>query len=80
MNTVTEEEPAGTAEQRPASEGRSGEDESGHPCQICGRVGSGAELLQWVMDRRAGAVSWTCPACAAANIRSLEAKLEPEWW
>ncbi len=49
-------------------------------CQLCGRVGSGADLLQWAMDRRAGRISWTCPSCAAANLRSLEAKLDPEWW
>jgi hypothetical protein len=60
-------------------------------CQSCGRVAepSGADsgtgtaapdLLSWVMDRRDGRISWTCPACAAAKIRALEAKLEPEWW
>jgi len=38
------------------------------------------DLLSWVMDRRDGRTSWTCPACAARNIRALEAKLEPEWW
>lgn len=49
-------------------------------CQVCGRQATDAELLSWVMDRRAGKVSWTCARCAAANIRALEAKLEPEWW
>jgi hypothetical protein len=60
-------------------------------CQSCGRVpeptGAGPvagtampDLLSWVMDRRDGRTSWTCPACASANIRALEAKLEPEWW
>jgi len=56
-------------------------------CQSCGHrpdsAGGGAsstELLSWVMDRQDGRTSWTCPACAAANIRALEAKLEPEWW
>lgn len=80
MTSVNEEEPAGTAAHRPAAAGGSGDEEPGAACQVCGRTGSGAELLQWVMDRRAGVVSRTCPACAAANIRSLEAKLEPEWW
>jgi hypothetical protein len=49
-------------------------------CHVCGRAGSEAELLSWVMDRRAGKVNWTCPDCAATHIRALEAKLEPEWW
>jgi hypothetical protein len=63
-------------------------------CQVCGRrpeptgaepgtgqdAGPVTELLSWVMDRRDGRTSWTCPACAASNIRALEAKLEPEWW
>ncbi|MFL6162748.1 MAG: hypothetical protein ACJ74U_11035 [Jatrophihabitantaceae bacterium] len=49
-------------------------------CRACGRAGAEAELMSWMMDRRAGGVSWTCPGCAAANIRALEAKLEPEWW
>jgi hypothetical protein len=65
-------------------------------CQSCGRapdppgaVPAGADpgageplpnLLSWVMDRRDGRTRWTCPACAARNLRSLEAKLEPEWW
>lgn len=56
---------------------------SGEPsgsCQVCGRPGSGGELLQWVMDRRADRVSWTCPRCAAVHLRALEAKLDPEWW
>ncbi|HEU5271413.1 MAG TPA: hypothetical protein VFU36_15915 [Jatrophihabitans sp.] len=49
-------------------------------CQVCGRSGSGEELLQWGMDRRAGQVSWTCPRCATTHLRALEAKLDPEWW
>ncbi|MDQ2838467.1 MAG: hypothetical protein M3Y42_16005 [Actinomycetota bacterium] len=51
-------------------------------CQLCG-VGlaeSGDPLLSWVMDRRDGRTSWTCPRCASSNLRALEAKLEPEWW
>jgi len=49
-------------------------------CQVCGRPGVDADRLSWVMDRRDGRVSWTCPDCATENIRSLEAKLDPEWW
>ncbi|HJQ00871.1 MAG TPA: hypothetical protein VJ851_04675 [Jatrophihabitans sp.] len=53
-------------------------------CQSCGRTADADsmphDLLSWVMDRRDGRTSWTCPDCAARNIRALEAKLEPEWW
>jgi hypothetical protein len=53
-------------------------------CQLCGvtedPAADRAAVLGWAMDRRAGRTSWTCPACAAANIRAMEAKLEPEWW
>ena len=79
MAIVNEEQAAVTPAERPALGSGAG-DESGPSCQTCGHTGSGAELLQWVMDRRAGKVSWTCPTCAATNIRALEAKLEPEWW
>ena len=54
--------------------------DAGRTCQVCGATGSGEELLQWVMDRRADRTSWTCPRCATTHIRSLEAKLDPEWW
>jgi hypothetical protein len=51
-------------------------------CQLCGIQPGPAEaqLLSWVMDRENGRTRWTCPDCAASNIRSLEAKLAPEWW
>ncbi|HEX2903285.1 MAG TPA: hypothetical protein VHO01_07485 [Jatrophihabitans sp.] len=50
-------------------------------CRLCGRPCSEvADRLNWVMDRRDERISWTCPQCAAANLRSLEAKLDPEWW
>ncbi|MGI8666426.1 MAG: hypothetical protein ACR2N4_10395 [Jatrophihabitans sp.] len=45
-----------------------------------GAIVGEAVLLSWVMDRQDGRTSWTCPNCAAANIRSVEAKLEPQWW
>jgi hypothetical protein len=53
-------------------------------CQLCGRESNPAEdgdaPLTWVMDRSGDRVSWTCPRCAVDNVRSMEAKLEPEWW
>jgi Zn-finger protein len=49
-------------------------------CQVCGRSDAAEDRLAWVMDRRDGRVRWTCPDCAAVHLRSLEAKLDPEWW
>ncbi|MGX7679241.1 hypothetical protein ACSMXN_10125 [Jatrophihabitans sp. DSM 45814] len=58
-------------------------------CQLCGIVAatargsedvSAAILLTWVMNRDSGRVRWTCPECAATNVRAIEAKLDPEWW
>jgi len=53
-------------------------------CQMCGAIADperdGNPPLSWVMDRNGGRVSWTCPRCAVDNVRSMEAKLEPEWW
>ncbi len=56
-------------------------DEPAATCQLCGRSQTeAADRLAWVTDRRDGRISWICPGCATENIRSLEAKLEPEWW
>ena len=84
ITPVSCEDPAGREDavhgEEPGAAGTRAEAEPSYSCQVCGRSGSGAELLQWVMDRRAGRASWTCPGCAATHIRALEAKLDPEWW
>jgi len=54
-------------------------------CQVCGTVADpavdGDPPLTWVMDRRPdGRIAWTCPRCAATHVRSMEAKLDAEWW
>jgi hypothetical protein len=55
-------------------------------CQLCLRhlsadaAGTALERLSWVMDRDGDTVRWTCPACAATHVRSMEAKLAPPWW
>jgi endogenous inhibitor of DNA gyrase (YacG/DUF329 family) len=53
-------------------------------CQLCGRQSDpnqdGDPPLSWAMDRDGDRVTWTCPRCAAANVRSMEAKLDPEYW
>jgi hypothetical protein len=37
--------------------------------------------ITWVMEKRTdGRTMWTCPRCAAMHVRSMEAKLDAEWW
>lgn len=54
-------------------------------CHMCGRISDpgvdGNPPLAWMLDQDArGRRTWTCDACAAANVRSIEAKLDAEWW
>ncbi|UQX89730.1 hypothetical protein M6D93_06940 [Jatrophihabitans telluris] len=53
-------------------------------CQRCGRISDpgrdGDPPLTWAMDREGERVRWTCPACVSLSVRSMEAKLDPEWW
>jgi len=54
-------------------------------CQMCGKSPDpdvdGDPPITWVMDRRQdGRVMWTCLTCASTHIRSMEAKLDSEWW
>jgi hypothetical protein len=61
-----------------------GMDEPAKACQLCGRTSDpateGDPPLAWSMDRTGERVSWTCSSCAAQHVRSIEAKLAPEWW
>lgn len=53
-------------------------------CQVCGRIAESATEteppLDWVLDTDRGRRRWTCPSCARANVRAIEAKLDSEWW
>ena len=53
-------------------------------CQICGLVAEADEQghppMTWTMDNDGARVRWTCPRCSVEHVRSMEAKLEPEWW
>ena len=50
-------------------------------CSQCAAVAEeeGARL-SWSTASTPRATTWTCPACTRANVRSIEAKLEEEWW
>ena len=50
-------------------------------CSLCGTTASAVESLTWVveMDPRRGRL-FSCPECARRHLRSIEAKLGPEYW
>ena len=52
-------------------------------CDRCGRVRSDDDpvaALAWVSDTDDRGARWYCPACAREHLRSIEAKLQSEWW
>jgi len=51
-------------------------------CDACGTAlpASAADQLAWSVGREQGRPVHTCPDCARRFLRSIEAKLESEWW
>lgn len=56
-------------------------------CTGCGRVPRADEPVTesgfawtWSVNRDDDRVSVLCDACAREHARSIEAKLDPEWW
>ncbi|HRW20213.1 MAG TPA: hypothetical protein P5181_15365 [Dermatophilaceae bacterium] len=58
-------------------------DESPMVCATCGTTPAtddGAALLTWARGSERGRTVWTCPDCARRHLRSIEGKLDSEWW
>lgn len=57
-------------------------------CAMCGRIADGKvdgdPPLGWCADLVEGAdgqyIKWICAACTRRYVRSIEAKLDAEWW
>jgi uncharacterized ParB-like nuclease family protein len=52
-------------------------------CSLCGTVASADEPrpLDWMTERDARhGLRWVCAACARENVRSIEGKLDAQWW
>jgi hypothetical protein len=57
-------------------------------CSICGRVADpaseGDPPVAWsadLVDGRGGQrTRWICPQCTRTHVRSIEAKLDQDWW
>ncbi|HSK27690.1 MAG TPA: hypothetical protein VK894_12345 [Jiangellales bacterium] len=50
-------------------------------CAWCGTVAAGGSPpLDWVGDVVDGRTRYYCAACAREHLRSIEARLDQEWW
>ena len=50
-------------------------------CSFCGAQPDGDDLpLTWSTAIERGRPQVVCEACTRANARSIEAKLDSEWW
>ena len=50
-------------------------------CDYCGRTAdSDVDRLAWTTSVEGGRTRWFCPACSRAHLRSIEGKLDSEYW
>jgi hypothetical protein len=49
-------------------------------CDFCGRQAEDAETLTWVTSVENGRRRTYCDVCAREHLRSIEGKLDSEWW
>jgi hypothetical protein len=50
-------------------------------CAWCGRAAPGDGVpVDWVGDATEGRQRHYCPTCAREHLRSIEARLDQEWW
>ena len=59
------------------------EPDPGHVCARCGALGTapvGGLPEGWSLASSDRGVDRLCAACTRENVRSIEAKLDEEWW
>ena len=52
-------------------------------CSVCGAAPAEDDTaaLAWMRETdQRGRATWVCPACTREHVRSIEAKLDQEWW
>ncbi|MEN3271639.1 MAG: hypothetical protein V7636_400 [Actinomycetota bacterium] len=52
-------------------------------CERCGTSGDAPEdgmPADWSLDMTDRGVTYLCRTCTRDNVRSIEAKLDQEWW
>lgn len=66
---------------RPAGVMTTGDDETTPACCAwCGRTEPDGPPLGWSVQASERGVQTLCEACTRVNVRSIEAKLDSEWW
>jgi hypothetical protein len=51
-------------------------------CSSCGTAAPPDDTwrLTWTSGIERGRMTWVCDRCSRENLRSIEAKLDSEWW
>ena len=50
-------------------------------CAFCGKISEGdVPPLTWTSAVERGRTTWFCDTCSREHLRSMEAKLDSEWW
>lgn len=50
-------------------------------CAFCGRtVGEESSALTWTSSFENGRLRRFCETCSRENLRSIESKLDSDWW
>jgi hypothetical protein len=56
-----------------------------HAVMVCGTCGRTPEdkavaRLTWALGMEGGRQVWTCDECSRLHLRSIEGKLDSQWW
>jgi hypothetical protein len=50
-------------------------------CAFCGRTSTeDPPPLTWTSATERGRITWFCDTCSREHLRSIESKLDSEWW
>lgn len=50
-------------------------------CAVCGRTPEGDDVPPtWTVQTERGRRQWVCDTCTREHLRSIEARLDTEWW
>lgn len=49
-------------------------------CSLCGTTADDAEALTWTTSVENGRRRVFCDECSSSHLRSIEGKLDSDWW